>query len=227
MLEAFFANLNVECTIRLILACVCGALIGVERTKRNKGAGLRTHVIVAVGAALFVIVSKYGFLDVVSATGAQVDVTRVASNIVTGVSFLGAGIISMRGDSVQGLTTAAGVWVTAAVGLAVGAGMYLLGIFGAALILVTQIILHLGLMRSMENMMASTIVVSMEENEEAFGEFENMVREKGIVINSSHIKRHKDNTLTYTLEVHMPKSLKTTDILALVKESRNVKEIGM
>ena len=169
MLEAFFANLNVECTIRLIVACVCGALIGVERTKRNKGAGLRTHVIVAVGAALFVIVSKYGFLDVVSATGAQVDVTRVASNIVTGVSFLGAGIISLRGDSVQGLTTAAGVWVTAAVGLAVGAGMYLLGIFGAALILVTQIILHLGLMRSMENMMASTIVVSMEENEEAYG----------------------------------------------------------
>lgn len=222
-----FENLNLECSVRLVIACLCGAVIGIERTRRNKGAGLRTHIIVAVGAALFVIVSKYGFHDVVSLDGAQVDVSRVASNVVTGVSFLGAGIICMRGDTVQGLTTAAGVWVTAAIGLAIGSGMYLLGICGAVLVLLMQVLLHLGVIRSMDHMIVSRIVVCMEDDEDAFVKFQLLMQKKGILISGSHIKRHKDNMLTYTLDVRMPASLKTTDILSLVKECENVKSIGM
>ena len=227
MPNVFFDNLNLECSIRLVFAGICGALIGIERMRRNKGAGLRTHVIVAIGAALFVIVSKYGFSDVLIYEGTQVDVSRVASNIVTGISFLGAGIISMREDSIQGLTTAAGVWVTAAVGLAIGSGMYLLGGMGAVFVLILQILLHCGVMRSMESTVASRIVVCMDDDDTAFEEFRQKLQANGIQIGSSHIKRHKDNTLTYTLNAQIPKSLQAQDILLLVKECRNVKSIGM
>jgi putative Mg2+ transporter-C (MgtC) family protein len=110
----------------LAAAFVLGSLIGLEREVRRKSAGLRTHALVALGAALFVLVSKFGFLDIV---GSQVslDPSRVAAQIVSGIGFIGAGLIFVRRDSVRGLTTAAVVWVTAAVGAACGAGLVLVG----------------------------------------------------------------------------------------------------
>ena len=99
--------------VRIVVACLCGGLVGLERTKRLKEAGIRTHIIVALGATLIMVVSKYGFADVVGA-----DASRIASNVITGISFLGAGVIFVRGGSVKGLTTAAGIWATAAIGLA-------------------------------------------------------------------------------------------------------------
>ncbi len=99
------------------------AVIGLEREVRQKSAGLRTHTLVGVGSALFMLVSKYGFGDVLRSGRIVVDPSRVAAQIVTGIGFLGAGIIFVRRDSVRGLTTAAGVWVTAAVGAAAGAGL--------------------------------------------------------------------------------------------------------
>ena len=140
MSQVLFTNMELECAFRLCAAFMCGALIGLERAIRHKGAGLRTHIIVAIGAALFVIVSKYGFIDVVAQEGVQVDVARVASNVVTGVGFLGAGIISLKGDGIHGLTTAAGVWVTAAIGLAMGSGLYILGIAGETVIVLWSFI---------------------------------------------------------------------------------------
>ena len=83
MTQVLIPNMELECALRLLVACVCGALIGFERTRRYKGAGIRTHMIVALGAALFVIVSRYGFIDVVAQEGVQVDVARVACNVVT------------------------------------------------------------------------------------------------------------------------------------------------
>ena len=149
MSQVLFDNKNIEYGVRLLVACICGAIIGVERYKRSKGAGIRTHMLVALGAALFTIISKYGFEDVVGLENIQADAARVASNIVTGVSFLGAGLIFVRGDKVQGLTTAAGIWVTAAVGLTIGCGMYTTGFFCACFILMIQIILHHGFFTEM------------------------------------------------------------------------------
>jgi putative Mg2+ transporter-C (MgtC) family protein len=105
------------------LALVLSALIGLEREIRQKNAGLRTHTLVGVGSALFVLVSKYGFTDVLVTGRIILDPSRVAAQIVSGVGFLGAGLIFVRRDSVRGLTTAAGIWVTAAVGAAAGAGL--------------------------------------------------------------------------------------------------------
>jgi putative Mg2+ transporter-C (MgtC) family protein len=110
------------------LALVLSAAIGLEREIRQKNAGLRTHTLVGVGAALFMLISKYGFTDVLRPGLVILDPSRVAAQIVTGVGFLGAGLIFVRRDSVRGLTTAAGVWVTAAVGSAAGAGLPILAV---------------------------------------------------------------------------------------------------
>src|SRR5207247_3962127 len=112
--------------LRLALAAVLGAAIGVERELREREAGLRTHLLVSLGSALFTIVSAYGF-HAFLASGASVvraDPTRIAAQIVTGIGFLGAGAIIRQGLSVRGLTTAATLWVVAAIGLAAGAGYY-------------------------------------------------------------------------------------------------------
>ena len=107
----------------LLLALVLSAVIGLEREIRQKSAGLRTHTLVGVGAALFMLVSKYGFGDVLQAEHVVVDPSRVAAQIVSGIGFIGAGVIFVRRDAVRGLTTAAVVWVTAAVGMACGAAL--------------------------------------------------------------------------------------------------------
>ena len=108
------------------LALLLSALIGVEREIRQKSAGLRTHTLVGVGAALFVLISKYAFTDVLVPGQVILDPSRVAAQIVTGIGFIGGGLIFVRRDAVRGLTTAAAVWVTAAIGAAAGGGLPLL-----------------------------------------------------------------------------------------------------
>lgn len=110
----------------LAVAFVLSSAIGLEREIRQKAAGLRTYTIIGLGAALFVLVSKYGFTDVLRPDLVVLDPSRVAAQIVSGLGFIGAGVIFMRRDSVRGLTTAAGMWLTAGVGAAAGAGLSLL-----------------------------------------------------------------------------------------------------
>jgi putative Mg2+ transporter-C (MgtC) family protein len=117
----------------LSLALLLSALVGLEREVRQKSAGLRTHTLVGVGAALFMLISKYGFTDVLVPGRVIVDPSRVAAQIVTGVGFLGAGLIFVRQGSVRGLTTAAAIWVTAAIGAAAGAGLPVLAVAAAAI----------------------------------------------------------------------------------------------
>ena len=120
--------------LRLGLAAVLGGAVGLERELRERQAGLRTHLLVSVGAALFTLVSAYGFAD----WGSKVDPTRIAAQIVTGIGFLGAGAIIRQGLSVRGLTTAATLWLVAAIGMATGAGYWegaLVATFGAILTL--------------------------------------------------------------------------------------------
>ena len=119
---------NLEFFIRIVLAAILGALVGLERSKRQKEAGVRTHCIIACTSALFMILSKYAFVDLVGVDGLRgADPARIAAQVVSGISFLGAGVIFKNGNSIRGLTTAAGMWGTAAVGMAIGAGMYWVG----------------------------------------------------------------------------------------------------
>jgi putative Mg2+ transporter-C (MgtC) family protein len=129
---------QVDLVARLFAAALLGGIIGVEREIRDQQAGLRTHLLVALGSALFTVVSIFGFANLPpgAATGA-VDPSRVAAQIVTGVGFLGAGAIIRQGIAVRGLTTAASLWATAAVGLAAGAGQLVVAIASVVIIVVT------------------------------------------------------------------------------------------
>ena len=137
-----------ELLLRLVVAALCGSLVGLERSRRFKDAGIRTHSLVACAAALLMIVSKYGFTDLEQAgvffPGTRgADPARIAAQVVSGVSFLGAGIIYRdRNFTTKGLTTAAGIWAVAAIGLAVGAGLYLVGVFTTVYIVILQYFLH-------------------------------------------------------------------------------------
>ena len=128
--------------LRILVAAFCGALIGYERAIQRKTAGVRTHIVVAIASALFMIVSKYGFTDLLNMHDLSLDPSRIAAQIVTGISFIGAGTILVRKEQISGLTTAAGVWATAAIGMAVGAGMYFIGILSTALLFIIQLFFH-------------------------------------------------------------------------------------
>lgn len=125
-----------DIVIRIILAGVLAGAIGLERELRSKEAGLRTHFLVGVGSALIMIVSQYGFSDVLRYDNISLDPSRIAAQVVSGIGFLGAGTIIIERKMVRGLTTAAGIWVVAAIGLASGAGLYTIAILGTIAVLV-------------------------------------------------------------------------------------------
>ena len=126
-MDAFAMLSATDTVIRLLLAAALGAVVGIERERHEWAAGLRTHMLVCLGAALAIIVSAFGFRDVLGTPAVVLDPSRIAAGVISGIGFLGAGTIIFleRENVIHGLTTAAGLWVVAAVGLAVGAGMYL------------------------------------------------------------------------------------------------------
>ncbi len=124
-----------EMVLRLALAALVGSIVGLERERVESAAGLRTHALVCVGAALFMLVSMFGFGDAIRPPAVILDPSRVAAQVVTGIGFLGAGVIIFRRSIIRGLTTAASIWVVAAIGMAIGGGLYLGAVTAAALAL--------------------------------------------------------------------------------------------
>lgn len=135
--------MTIEFVIRLVVAGAMGALIGLDREYRAKEAGYRTHFLVSLGSALIMIVSQYGFTEVLGREGMGLDPSRIAAQVVSGIGFIGAGTIILNKQIVRGLTTAAGIWATAGIGLAIGAGMYGLGVSATILTLVGLEVLSL------------------------------------------------------------------------------------
>jgi putative Mg2+ transporter-C (MgtC) family protein len=142
--------------LRLGVAAALGAAIGVERELRDREAGLRTHMLVALGAALFTVVSAFGFADVLGRSDpnavARLDPSRIAAQVVSGIGFLGAGAIIRQGFSVRGLTTAASLWIVAAIGMAAGAGMYAAAVTGTVIVLFSLGPLRILAYRGIERM---------------------------------------------------------------------------
>lgn len=125
-----------DMVLRLIVATLLGCIIGLERERRIWAAGMRTHMLVCIGSALFMLVSLFGFADVLGTPGVMLDPSRVAAQVASGIGFLGAGTIILRRDAVRGLTTAASLWVVAAIGLASGGGLYVAAVATTILTLV-------------------------------------------------------------------------------------------
>ncbi len=178
------------------LALVLSALIGLEREVRQKSAGLRTHTLVGVGAALFMLVSKYGFFDVLEPGRVVLDPSRVAAQIVSGIGFIGAGLIFVKRDSVHGLTTAAGIWVTAAIGAAAGAGMPILSTLTTAIyFLVAAVFLPLSRHLPRSSTADSVLRVTYPEGPGVLREILRVVTTEGFgVTNLSTYDVHEDGS---------------------------------
>ncbi|WP_273178274.1 MgtC/SapB family protein [Hoylesella pleuritidis] len=127
--------MNTALILHIFIAALLGGIIGLEREYRAKEAGFRTHFLVALGSALFMVVSQYGFAEILRNPGVSLDPSRIAAQVVSGIGFIGAGTIIFQKHVVRGLTTAAGLWVTSAIGLACGAGMYIISITATILVL--------------------------------------------------------------------------------------------
>jgi putative Mg2+ transporter-C (MgtC) family protein len=128
--------LDQEMILRLLIAAVLGSIIGADRERLAWAAGLRTHMLVCVGSCLFMIVSAFAFSDILGTRNVILDPSRIAAQVVSGIGFLGAGSILLRGEVVRGLTTAASLWTVAAIGLAVGGGLYVEAVAATILILI-------------------------------------------------------------------------------------------
>lgn len=138
-MEQLLSSENLEIFWQLVLAVVLGAFIGLERELARKTAGMRTFALVSLGAALFSIISKYAFKEFWGVPG--FDPSRIASQVVVGIGFLGAGLIILRQEKVRGLTTAAGMWVSASIGMAVGFRLYSIAVFATILTILVFLLL--------------------------------------------------------------------------------------
>ena len=214
--------------LRMVLACLCGGSVGFERKRRLKEAGIRTHLIVALGACVMMIISKHGFSDLYQVEGLTrgADPARIAAQVVSGVGFLGAGVIFVRGRSVSGLTTAAGLWLTAGVGLALGAGMYAVGISATVIILVIQVLLHTPL-RHLEGTGVEEVVVVLDDTDEAIQMLMEQLKSRSIQVLESSIATDKDGTVTMELSLRCPEGLPLAEQWAMTRENPYLKAIKL
>ena len=211
---------NSDYIVRMLIACICGIFIGFERSRRQKDAGIRTHMIVALGAALAMIVSKYGFFDLLQFEGLRADASRIASNVITGVGFLGAGVIFVRDVSIKGLTTAAGIWTTASVGLAIGAGMYTVGIGATLVMIVFQLGFH-KFFRRLENTVNEFTVVIRDSND-SVKHFRDTLEDNKVLIEKCTMTRNPDSTVTLDITIKKARTTSMNDILLIAEKDEDV-----
>ena len=177
-----------EFILRLFLAGIMGAVIGLDREYRAKEAGYRTHFLVSLGSALIMIVSQHGFGEILDTPNVNLDPSRIASQVVTGIGFIGAGTIILHKQIVRGLTTAAGIWATSGIGLAIGAGMYTLGISATVLTLIGLEVLSF-LFKSVG--MKSSAVEFSTENKETLNQLVKKFNSKDFLIVSFQMDERK------------------------------------
>lgn len=217
---------NLEFLFRILLATVLGAAIGLERTKRQKEAGVRTHCIIACASAVFMILSKYAFIDTAALAGSRgADAARIAAQVVSGISFLGAGVIFKNGNSIRGLTTAAGMWGTAALGMAIGAGLYWLGLMEAVVLVVIQLVLHRFPVGG-DAETTQEVTVHMEDSEDLMRAFDRLVEGHKGKITDSTLTR-ENGLLCLEVSIRLPDPITHQEALAFLKENPGVRKISV
>lgn len=211
---------DMELLLRIFVAMILGMLIGNERKNRMKSAGMRTHALVALGSALIMVVSKYGFADTVSGDGA-----RLAAQVVSGVGFLGAGMIFVRHNLVSGLTTAAGVWTTAGIGLTIGAGMYFVGVFCALLMVLMQNISHK--IPCFSNVAAGGLIrMTIQKKSGAVEEIKQLLAGQSIEIQSLQIQKTEKEKIKLEFEVIYPRKMDKPALFCMLAERDDILSVS-
>jgi putative Mg2+ transporter-C (MgtC) family protein len=216
-----------EVLLRLVLAAALGGAVGFERELRDREAGFRTHLLVALGSAVFTLVSAYGFRDFHygRATGITLDPTRIAAQIVTGIGFLGAGAIIRQGISIRGLTTAATLWIVAAIGMAAGAGYYSVAVLGTALVLFAlyplRVVAHrtIGAIRPDEG----RLLVELDQGGSASALL-GVLEERGVLVRRFEIEDEGDNRVV-AVEAVLPSMAATAGVMDDVKGLEHVRRV--
>lgn len=215
-----------EILIRLFLASFLGALIGMERERKDWSAGTRTHMMVSVGACLFMIVSSFGFSDVLGTPNVDLDPSRVAAQVVSGIGFIGAGaILFLRQGIVRGLTTAAGLWTVAAIGLATGGGMYFAAV--AATVISLMILWALQPIQQLYSQRFRQVTLrivtdSHQKNREIIS---NLRKNKNLRVASYVIEQKKDNC-TYIARLRNISVDKVNEIVSELESNPEIKEFS-
>jgi putative Mg2+ transporter-C (MgtC) family protein len=216
-----------ESLLRLALAAALGGLIGVERELREREAGLRTHLLVALGSALFTIVGAYGFHSFLESgqPAVRADPTRIAAQIVTGIGFLGAGAIIRQGLTVRGLTTAATLWVVAAVGLASGAGYYSAAVITTALVLIALYPLRIVAFRILRRFRVEDgrLLVELPAGEPP-GAVIDAIESAGARIGSIEVSQEGDRR-RLDLDVVLPRDTPAPRLVAVIADVEHVAEV--
>lgn len=223
---------HAEIILRLLLALGLCGLIGIERETRGHVAGMRTHILVGTGAALFTLVSAYGFAEFYPyltgrGGGTVMDPTRIAAQIVTGVGFLGAGAIIRQGFTVRGLTTAATLWMVAAIGLAVGAGFYFGAVVTTILVLIALTVFRRFRPALLTTMASNIVFVEITLTaENKLGEVLTMLSEKGVELEGMDAES-AEGKHAYRLELRVPAPRDTDKLEAAIDDLDGVESVTL
>jgi putative Mg2+ transporter-C (MgtC) family protein len=213
----FDLTLQVDLAFRLLIAAILGAAIGLEREIHEHPAGMRTHLLVALGSAIFTVLSIYGFEGVgqgnVSPT---VDPTRIAAQVVSGIGFLGAGAILKYGTSIRGLTTAASLWTAAAIGMAAGAGEWVIAAVGTLIVIVSLWPLN-ALVERIHRPGSRAIKMRLEVGRlEALGDVSRLLADRRIEMAGINSQRLSKGRYEVELELRLPTSARPQDVIGAI-----------
>lgn len=220
--------IQLDWILRLAVAAFCGGLIGYERSSRLKNAGIRTHIIVAIASALIMLVSKYAFYDILALKNIALDPSRIAAQIISGISFIGAGTILVRKDGVNGITTAAGVWATAAVGMAIGGGLYFIGVVSAlVIVLVQQIIRDNFVLRWLIHHISIHLQVEIDGDTHKIHEVQEVLQEYGVYRIKIQIISISASKIRLQVDGRVIRSYDQNAMLLTMGKSEGIKSVHM
>lgn len=216
---------NLYFAFQVFLAGICGAALGLERKSRLKEAGLRTHVIVAIASAVMMIISKHGFYDVIS-NGIRLDPSRIGAGVVTAVSFLGAGMIFMRRETIIGLTTAAGLWATVGVGMAAGSGLLFLAVYATLAVLLLQVLTH-RYSRLDRTDIEQRLIITVASGKQGVTLIESLLTDQKIEILSLKASKLKAGTTEIEVLVKCPEGYDPARLFDLLDMNSNIVAIEL
>lgn len=215
----------IQFPLRILGAVICGAAIGYERENQLKMAGIRTHSLVALASSLMMLISKYGFYDVLG-ENIDLDPSRIAAGIVTAIGFIGVGVIFNHKMNVSGITTAAGLWATVGVGMALGSGMYVVGIFATVLVLFLQFIFHRNF-KWLKSSIVEQITICIDNSENIHQILDNTFEREKIKIQSIKVKRLSGGQIEVKIYVCFPDSYDVYRAVKLLQDNPQITSINV